>query len=298
MNTLIANQYGRVQGEVGGNGLTLAVAAETPRRESVQLQTRIDSVEQSLHLLAIMRAVERRIEQFQLREAKPSQPGEPESAFDETISSVGDMFSSNGNSKNKIYGRFAQFLVYEQVDQGRLRVFFAVRDEAKRVARFDLHPGEVQAFHAVAKRALFACNQVDLLLRDDLSLSVGLNVSGHGLQFEVQSPMWHSQFAITKANDLATLAVFTRRAVNQEKTVPVRFGDDASHVSLRKRNDGQVIAEFEHEGSTEKITLSTLQLLELEVLAQHALDRAFEPVSMPVRTHLPSAESATAAQIA
>jgi hypothetical protein len=47
------------------------------------------------------------------------------------------------------------------VDEGRLRVFFAVRDEAKRVARFDLHPGEVQAFHAVAKRALFSCNQVD-----------------------------------------------------------------------------------------------------------------------------------------
>jgi hypothetical protein len=298
MNTLIANQYGRVQGEVGGNGLTLAVAAETPRRESVQLQTRIDSVEQLLHLLAIMRAVERRIEQFQLREAKPCQSGETESAFDETICSEGDLFSSNGNSKNKIYGRFAQFLVYEQVDQGRLRVFFAVRDEAKRVARFDLHPGEVQAFHAVAKRALSAIEQVDLLLRDDLSLSVGLNVSGHGLRFEVQTPLWHSQFAITKANDLATLAVFTRRAVNQEKTVPVRFGDDTTQVSLRKKNDGQVIAEFQHEGSTERVTLSTLQLLELEILAQYALDRAFEPVSVPLRTHLPPAESVPAAQVA
>ena len=298
MNTLIANQYGRVQGEVGGNGLTLAVAAETPRRESVQLQTRIDSVEQLLHLLAIMRAVERRIEQFQLREAKPSQPGETENAFDETISSEGDLFNSNGNSKNKIYGRFAQFLVYEQVDQGRLRVFFAVRDEAKRVARFDLHPGEVQAFHAMAKRALSVIDQVDLLLRDDLSLSVGLNVSGHGLRFEVQTPLWHSQFAITKANDLATLAVFTRRAVNQEKTVPVRFGDDATQVSLRKKNDGQVIAEFEHEGSTERVTLSTLQLLELEILAQYALDRAFEPVSVPLRTHLPPSESVPAAQVA
>jgi hypothetical protein len=273
------------------------VSAETPRRESVQLQTRIDAVEQLLHLLAIMRAVERRIEQFQLREAKPSPPGETESAFDETISSEGDLFNSNDNSKNKIYGRFAQFLVYEQVDQGRLRVFFAVRDEAKRVARFDLHPGEVQAFHAMAKRALSVIDQVDLLLRDDLSLSVGLNVSGHGLRFEVQTPLWHSQFAITKANDLATLAVFTRRAVNQEKTVPVRFGD-ATQVSLRKKNDGQVIAEFEHEGSTERVTLSTLQLLELEILAQYALARAFEPVSVPLRTHLPPSESVPAAQVA
>lgn len=298
MNTLIANQYGRVQGEVGGNGLTLAVAAQTPRRESVQLQTRIDSVEQLLHLLAIMRAVERRIEQFQLHDGKNPQSAESESAFDETISSEGDLFSSNGSSKNKIYGRFAQFLVYEQVDQGRLRVFFAVRDEAKRVARFDLHPGEVQAFHAMGKRALSAIEQVDLLLRDDLSLSVGLNVSGHGLRFEVQTPLWHSQFAITKANDLATLAVFTRRAVNQDKTVPVRFGDDATQVSLRKKNDGQVIAEFQHEGSTERVTLSTLQLLELEILAQYALDRAFEPVSVPLRTHLPPAESVPAAQVA
>jgi tetratricopeptide (TPR) repeat protein len=209
MNVLIANQYGRVQGEVGGIGLTLAVSAQTPRRESVQLQTRIDSVEPLLHLLAILRAVERRIEQFQLRDAKTPQPTEPDGAFDESICTEGELFTSNGNSKNKIYGRFAQFLVYEQVDQGRLRVFFAVRDEAKRVARFDLHPGEVQAFHALAKRALFAFEQVDLLLRDDLSLSIGLNVSGHGVRFEAHTPLWHSQFAISKANDLATLAVFT-----------------------------------------------------------------------------------------
>jgi hypothetical protein len=33
-----------------------------------------------------MRAVERRIEQFKLREAKPSQPAETENVFDETIS--------------------------------------------------------------------------------------------------------------------------------------------------------------------------------------------------------------------
>jgi hypothetical protein len=298
MNIFIANQYGRVQGEVGGTGLTLAVTAQTPRRESVQLQTHIESVEQLLHLLAIMRAVERRIEQFQLRDAKTQQAGETESPFEETICAEADLFSSNGaSSKNKIYGRFAQFLVYEQVDQGRLRVFFAVRDEAKRVARFDLHPGEVQAFHALAKRALFASKQVDLLLRDDLSLSIGMSVSDRGVRFEVHTPLWRSEFAIPKANDLATLAVFTRRAINQEKTVPVRFGEDANHFSLRKRNDGQVIAEFQHEDSMEKMTLSTLQLLELEILAQYALHRAFEPAKVFVPTHLPP-PAVTAAQIA
>jgi hypothetical protein len=77
MNTLIANKYGRVQGEAGSCGLTLCVTAQTPRRESVELQTRVDSVEQQLRL-------------------------------------------PNGSpSKNKIYGRFSQFLVYEQVGQGR-----------------------------------------------------------------------------------------------------------------------------------------------------------------------------------
>src|SRR5205814_6769386 len=182
MNTLIANQYGRVQGEAGGCGLTLCVTAQTPRRESVELQTHIDSVEQQLHLLAVLRAVERRIEEFQLRDGKSGESAEQQSPFDETICGEEDLFRSNGTaSKNKIYGRFSQFLVYEQVDQGRLRVFFAVRDDAKRVARFDLHPGEVQAMHTLARRAVFSCEQVDLLLRDELSVSVALNVSSHGL---------------------------------------------------------------------------------------------------------------------
>src|SRR5207302_8504470 len=196
MNTLIANQYGRVQGEVGGSGPVLAVAAHTPRRDSVELQTRLDSVEQQLYLLAILRAVERRIEQFQLRDSNvaESQAREPESPFEGVVCGEGDLFNANGASKNKIYGRFAQFLIYEQVDQGRLRVFFAVRDEAKRVARFDLHPGEVQALHTLARRALFSCEQVDLLLRDELSVSVALNVSCHGLRFEVQVPLWRSAF--------------------------------------------------------------------------------------------------------
>ncbi len=295
MNTLIANQYGRVQGEAGGCGLTLCVTAQTPRRESVELQTRVDSIEQQLHLLAILRAVERRIEQFQLRDSKAGESAEPQSPFDETICGEEDLFRSNGAaSKNKIYGRFSQFLVYEQVDQGRLRVFFAARDEAKRVARFDLHPGEVQAIHALARRALFTCKQVDLLLRDDLSLSVAVNVSCHGLRFSVQTPLWRSEFVISKANDLATLAVFTRRAINQEKTIPIRFGDDGNHIGLRRRNDGQVLAEFHYGESMERIPLSTLQLYELEILAQFGLHRAFEPSGFAAGSPLPP-ETATAA---
>src|SRR6266568_5335765 len=295
MNTLIANQYGRVQGEAGGCGLTLCVTAQTPRRESVELQTRVDSVEQQLHLLAILRAVERRIEQFQLRDGKAGESAEQQSPFDETICGAEDLFRSNGTaSKNKIYGRFSQFLVYEQFDEGRLRVFFAVRDEAKRVARFDLHPGEVQALHALVRRALFACKQVDLLLRDDLSLSVAVNVSSHGLRFDVQTPLWRSEFVISKANDLATLAVFTRRAINQEKTIPIRFGDDGNHIGLRKRNDGQVLAEFHYGESMERIPLSTLQLYELEILAQFGLHRAFEPSGFAAGSPLPP-ETVTAA---
>jgi hypothetical protein len=295
MNTLIANQYGRVQGEAGSCGLTLSVTAQTPRRESVQLQTCVDSVEQQLHLLAILRAVERRIEQFQLRDGKAGESAEQQSPFDETVCNEGDLFTSNGSSsKNKIYGRFSQFLVYEQFDQGRLRVFFAIRDEAKRVARFDLHPGEVQALHALAKRALFTCKQVDLLLRDDMSLSVAVNVSCHGLRFDVQTPLWRSEFVISKANDLATLAVFTRRAINQEKTIPIKFGVEVNQLSLRRRNDGQVLAEFEHDGAMERIALSTLQLYELEILAQFALHRAFEPSGFAAGSPLPP-ETATAA---
>jgi hypothetical protein len=256
---------------------------------------RVDSVEQQLHLLAILRAVERRIEQFQLRDGKAGESAEQQSPFDETICGEEDLFRSNGTaSKNKIYGRFSQFLVYEQFDEGRLRVFFAVRDEAKRVARFDLHPGEVQALHALARRALFACKQVDLLLRDDLSLSVAVNVSCHGLRFDVQTPLWRSEFVISKANDLATLAVFTRRAINQEKTIPIRFGDDGNHIGLRKRNDGQVLAEFHYGESMERIPLSTLQLYELEILAQFALHRAFEPSGFAAGSPLPP-ETATAA---
>src|SRR5437764_3433353 len=278
MNTLIAKQYGRVQGEAGGCGLTLCVTAQTPRRESVQLQTCIDAVEQQLHLLAILRAVNRRIEQFQLRDDKTPEPAEQQSPFDETVCGEDDLFRSNGAaSKNKIYGRFSQFLVYEQVDEGRLRVFFAVRDEAKRVARFDLHPGEVQAMHSLARRALFSCEQIGLLLRDELSVSVTPSASSHGLRFSVQSPLWRSEFVISKANDLATLTVFTRRAINQEKTIPIKFGGEVNQFSLRKRNDGQVLAEFQYDGAMERVALSTLQLYKLEILGQYPLHRAFWP---------------------
>ena len=295
MNTLIANQYGRVQGEAGGCWLTLCVTAQTPRRESVELQTRVDSVEQQLHLLAILRAVERRIEQFQLRDGNAGESAEPQSPFDETVCGEEDLFRSNGAaSKNKIYGRFSQFIVYEQVDQGRLRVFFAVRDEAKRVARFDLHAGEVQAMHSLARCALFTCEQIDLLLRDELSMSVTLSASRHGLRFGVQTPLWRSEFVISTANDLATLAVFTRRVINQEKTIPIKFGGEVNQLSLRRRNDGQVLAEFQHDGAMERIALSTLQLYELEILAQYALHRAFEPSGFAAGSPLPS-KTATAA---
>src|SRR5207237_6490548 len=146
------------------------------------------------------RAVERRIEQFQLRDGKAPEPAEQQSPFDDTVCGEEDLFRSNGTaSKNKIYGRFSQFLVYEQVDQGRLRVFFAVRDEAKRVARFDLHPGEVQAMHSLARRALFSCEQIGLLLRDELSVSVAVNVSCHGSGFNVPAPLWRSEFVMRKA---------------------------------------------------------------------------------------------------
>jgi hypothetical protein len=173
-------------------------------------------------------------------------------------------------------------LIYEQVDQGRLRVFFAVRDDAKRVARFDLHPGEVQALCALVRRSLFDREQIDLLLRDDLSLTVALQATGQGLRFDVQTPLWRTEFGMTKGNELATLAVFTRRSIHQEKVVPIRFGDEGNQFSLRKRADGQVLAEFQHQESLERVPLSTLQLHELEILAQYALHRAFEPSDVSV----------------
>ncbi len=148
--------------------------------------------------------------------------------------------------------------------------------------------------HSLARRALFTCEQIDLLLRDELSMSVTLAASRQGLRFGVQTPLWRSELVIGKANDLATLAVFTRRAINQEKTIPIRFGSEEHQLGLRRRNDGQVLAEFEHDGAMERIALSTLQLYELEVLTQFALHRAFEPSSLAAGSPLPP-ETATAA---
>jgi hypothetical protein len=78
--------------------------------------------------------------------------------------------------------------------------------------------------------------------------------------------------------------------------VPVHFGDEGNQFSLRKRTDGQVLAEFQHKGSVERVPLSTLQLHELEILAQYALHRAFEPSEVSVSNQVPP-HSATAAQI-
>ena len=148
--------------------------------------------------------------------------------------------------------------------------------------------------HSLARRALFSCEQIGLLLRDELSVSVALNVSSHGMRFDVQTPLWRSEFVISKANDLATLAVFTRRVINQEKAIPILFGGEPNQLSLRRRNDGQVLAEFEHDGAMERIALSTLQLYELEILTQYAFHRAFEPSSFAAGNPLPP-ETATAA---
>jgi hypothetical protein len=63
----------------------------------------------------------------------------------------------------------------------------------------------------------------------------------------------------------------------QEKVVPIHFGIEANQFSLRKRTDGQIVAEFQYQDSGERIVLSTLQVYELEILAQYALHRAFEP---------------------
>jgi hypothetical protein len=117
------------------------------------------------------------------------------------------------------------------------------------------------------------------------------------MRFDVQTPVWRSQFDVAKGNDLATLAVFARRTINQERVVPIRFGDDTNQFSLRKRADGQILAEFQHQESFERVPLSSLQLYELEILAQYALHRAFEPANASVRSQLPP-QSVIAAQIA
>ena len=50
-----------------------------------------------------------------------------------------------------------------------------------------------------------------------------------------------------------------------------------------------MLAEFRHKESVERVPLSTLQLYELEILAQYALHRAFEPVQVSVGMPVPRA---------
>ena len=71
------------------------------------------------------------------------------------------------------------------------------------------------------------------------------------MRFDVQTPLWRSQFAVNKANDVATLAIFVRRVINQERTAPIRFGEDGNQFSLKKRPDGQIVAEFQHQDDSE-----------------------------------------------
>jgi hypothetical protein len=53
-----------------------------------------------------------------LRDSKAGEPAEQQGPFEETICREEDLFRSNGSpSKNKIYGRFSQFLVYDHVGQ-------------------------------------------------------------------------------------------------------------------------------------------------------------------------------------
>jgi hypothetical protein len=295
MNILIGNQYGQVQGGVTEHGVMLAIAADTPRQESVRLQTFLDSVEQQLSLLDVLAAVERRIEQFQLRDSEP-QRQEGENQVWGTIGRECDFLNPHDASKSRVYGRFAQFLIYEQLEQGRLRVFFAARDESKRIARFDLHPGEVQAFFALVKRSLFARPQIQVLVRDDISLTLALTACAQGMTFDVQTPIWHSQFTISKANDVATLGVFARRAIRRERVVPLRFGEADHHFGFRKRAAGQVCAEFQHKGSPECVTISMLELHKLELLAEFVLHQTFAPSNGKMGGVL-SVESSTTAQV-
>ena len=295
MNILIANQYGQVQGGLTDHGLMLAIAADTPRRESIHLQTFLDSLEQQLLLLDVLMAVERRIEQFQLRDSEPP-PHEEENRLEGTIGRECDLFNAPEASRSKVYGRFAQFLIYEQLEQGRLRVFFAARDESKRIARFDLHPGEVQAFLALVKRCLFARPQIQLLIRDDISFTLALTACAQGMTFDVQTPLWHSRFTVNRANDVAMLGVFTRRVIRRERVVPLRFGEAEYHFGFRKRTTGQVCGEFQHKGSSECVTFSMLDLHKLELLAEFVLHQTFAPSNEKMGGVL-SLDSSTAAQV-
>jgi hypothetical protein len=64
MTTLIADQYGPLEGEPRWNALTLSVTARIACREAVQLRAVIDSVGRQLLLPATLRRLRARIEFF------------------------------------------------------------------------------------------------------------------------------------------------------------------------------------------------------------------------------------------
>jgi hypothetical protein len=280
-NTLIVSQYGQVQGMLADRGLVLMADAETPRREAIHMKASLNSPEEILYLLTILRAVERRFDQVQLKD-----PSRPESERSEEGNIIGglsppepDSSELNGTNKRNVYGHFANFLVYEQVEQGKLRIFFTVRNAEKQVARFDLKCGEVQAFRALAERALFGYPQIDLLLRDELSLAIALSVSGKGVVFDVQTPLWQAHFLVAKAHNLGNLAIFFERALNGSKTGPIRFENGSSALVFRRRADGKAVAEFYSGDASERLVLSSLQLYEMETLVRYVLHRSFDPES-------------------
>lgn len=270
MNTLIANQYGQVQGEVAGPSLRLLVDAETPRHDSVHVTLTLDSSSDLLYLLAILGAVKRRIGQFQVKEPEASQELEG-------LASEPELFDTEPSSRNKIYGRFPSFLVYEQFDEERLRLFFSARDDQNHIARFDLKAGEVEAFRTLAERALLTAAIIKVPFQDELSLAVNCTASTSGLTFGVQTPGWRSEFRVSKAHHLATLAVFIDRALDQVHVTAIHFEDGPATLALRRKVDGKIHLEFRLGDSREQLRLPALHVYELEVLARYALCRSFEP---------------------
>jgi hypothetical protein len=223
-----------------------------------------------LYLLAILGAVRRRIRQFQLKD--PTTCGEPQD-----LASESELFDPVPSSRNKVYGRFPNFLIYEQFDQERLRLFFSARDDRNQVARFDLKAGEVEALHALAERPLLAAAPIEVPFQDELALAVTCTASPDSLAFDVQTPAWHSEFRVNRAHHLATLAVFIDRALDQASAAPIRFEDGPAALTFRRRPDGKVLLEFRLGDCGDRLRLSTLHVYELEVLARYALSRSFEP---------------------
>lgn len=279
MNVIIANQHGRLQGELSESGLVLVVDAQTPRRDSVHLTIPLDSAESKLYLLAVLGAVEHRINQVHLKDTDFSEQRIQDEESNEIGSNSAETneLEPDSASKSRVYGRFSNFLIRDQVEQGRLRVFFAARDEQKRIVRFDLDPGEVVAFQSLIERALFAAPRIDLLLRDELSLAVTLSACSKGMVFDVQAALWQSPFVVSKAHNIGALRVFMQRMLRGAKTSPINFETDKAGLVFRRKPDGRVQVEFRHQELKEQLMLTRLQLHEIEILARYSLYRCFEP---------------------